>query len=65
MHKKLQKGVNGCLQQRLYMYYMSDDLLLETYNKALEFNLSYDFIVLLLAEIERRSLQVKEAVLTP
>ncbi|WP_345789039.1 sporulation histidine kinase inhibitor Sda [Salsuginibacillus halophilus] len=44
---------------------MSDDLLLETYNKALEFNLSYDFIVLLLAEIERRSLQVKEAVLTP
>ncbi|MCL1630446.1 sporulation histidine kinase inhibitor Sda [Sporolactobacillus sp. CPB3-1] len=36
---------------------LSDDLLIESYTKAKEFHLSEDFIKLIEAEINRRSLE--------
>ncbi|HHY72934.1 MAG TPA: sporulation histidine kinase inhibitor Sda [Bacillus bacterium] len=38
---------------------LSDDLLLESFYKAIELNLSPDFIHLIEKEIERRSLNIK------
>lgn len=38
---------------------LSDDLLIETYYKAIELKLSNDFIMLIKEEIERRSLLEK------
>lgn len=45
-------------QQRA-MRYLSDALLLETYEKARELKLSEDFINLIQQEIERRSIKDK------
>ncbi|WP_394233037.1 sporulation histidine kinase inhibitor Sda [Niallia oryzisoli] len=39
------------------MFKLSDELLLESYRKAIELNLSPDFIRLIEAEIHRRSLK--------
>lgn len=39
------------------MKYLSDELLIETYHKAIELNLSEDFIYLIQEEIERRSIE--------
>ncbi|RYG74762.1 sporulation histidine kinase inhibitor Sda [Lentibacillus lipolyticus] len=41
------------------MEYLSDELLLESYHKANELNLSPDFIYLIEKEISRRSLMYK------
>lgn len=41
------------------MEHLSDELLLESYRKANELNLSPDFIYLIKQEIERRSLTQK------
>ncbi|WP_088102553.1 sporulation histidine kinase inhibitor Sda [Halalkalibacter urbisdiaboli] len=38
---------------------LSDDLLIETYYKAVELNLNHDFIELIRVEINRRSLTDK------
>ncbi|WP_071395843.1 sporulation histidine kinase inhibitor Sda [Bacillus tuaregi] len=40
------------------MFKLSDELLLESYHKAIELNLSPDFIRLIEAEIHRRSLNI-------
>ncbi|WAA11531.1 sporulation histidine kinase inhibitor Sda [Fervidibacillus halotolerans] len=41
------------------MKHLSDDLLIESYFKAIKFNLSQDFIRMIEKEIHRRSLNVK------
>ncbi|KAA9026383.1 sporulation histidine kinase inhibitor Sda [Niallia endozanthoxylica] len=41
------------------MFKLSNELLLESYRKAIELNLSPDFIRLIEAEIHRRSLNYK------
>ncbi|UTR13007.1 sporulation histidine kinase inhibitor Sda [Evansella sp. LMS18] len=41
------------------MRYLSDDLLVETYNKARDLKLSEDFILLIHEEMKRRSLADK------
>jgi developmental checkpoint coupling sporulation initiation to replication initiation len=41
------------------MYKLSDELLIESYHKAIELDLSPDFIRLIEAEIHRRSLSIK------
>lgn len=41
------------------MEHLSDKLLLESYHKAKELNLSNDFLLLIVAEISRRSLSEK------
>ncbi|WAA10346.1 sporulation histidine kinase inhibitor Sda [Fervidibacillus albus] len=41
------------------MKLLSDDLLIESYYKAIKFNLSPEFIRLIEKEIHRRSLDVK------
>ncbi|WP_428909199.1 sporulation histidine kinase inhibitor Sda [Niallia sp. Krafla_26] len=41
------------------MYKLSDELLIESYHKAIKLNLSPDFIRLIEAEIHRRSLTHK------
>lgn len=46
------------------MYKLSDELLIESYYKAIELDLSPDFIRLIEAEIHRRSLSVKMKVST-
>ncbi len=38
------------------MYNLSDELLIETYHKAVELELGQDFIDLIVAELSRRSL---------
>ena len=45
------------------MQNLSDDLLIETYYKARELNLSDDFLFLILQEIKRRPIQGKKIVL--
>ncbi|WP_041808740.1 sporulation histidine kinase inhibitor Sda [Evansella cellulosilytica] len=44
------------------MRYLSDDLLMETYRKARELQLSEDFITLIRQEIERRSRKDKQSI---
>jgi developmental checkpoint coupling sporulation initiation to replication initiation len=44
------------------MYKLSDELLIESYHKALKLDLSQDFIRLIEAEIHRRSLSTKNKV---
>lgn len=41
---------------------LTDELLLDSYQKAIELNLERDFIALLLAEIHKRNLEMKTAV---
>ncbi|WP_338470325.1 sporulation histidine kinase inhibitor Sda [Niallia sp. XMNu-256] len=41
------------------MYKLSDELLIQSYHKAIQLNLSPDFIRLIEAEIHRRSLSHK------
>ncbi len=46
----------GELRKQVKMKSLSDDLLVETYYKAIELQLSTEFITLIREEIERRSL---------
>lgn len=48
--------VNPVKNDRIVMRNLSDDLLIETYFKAVSLNLNEDFIYLIRLEIERRSL---------
>ncbi|UCZ55260.1 sporulation histidine kinase inhibitor Sda [Bacillus shivajii] len=43
------------------MKLLSDDLLIETYHKARELNLSEDFLSLIQEELERRSMKEKQS----
>jgi len=47
------------LRRALFMEHLSDQLLLESYNKANELNLSPDFLLLIEDEIDRRHLTHK------
>jgi developmental checkpoint coupling sporulation initiation to replication initiation len=46
------------------VYKLSDELLIESYHKAIKLDLSPDFIALIEAEIHRRSLSTKIKVTT-
>ncbi|MCD8511103.1 MAG: sporulation histidine kinase inhibitor Sda [Bacillus sp. (in: Bacteria)] len=46
------------------MRYLSDALLLETYEKARELKLSEDFIHLIVQEMERRSMMDKRSLMS-
>lgn len=48
--------MNPVKNDRIVMRNLSDDLLIETYFKAVSLNLNEDFIYLIRLEIERRSL---------
>lgn len=52
----------GKMEVNSDMFKLSDELLIESYHKAIELNLSPDFIRLIEAEIHRRSLNSRTKV---
>lgn len=56
MNKKKNKNLEVTAVTQNTMKSLSDDLLVETYYKAIELQLSSDFIILIKEEIEKRSL---------
>lgn len=55
---KLSFNIKGNTREN--MRHMTDELLLDTYKKALKFNLGIDFIKLIEKELEKRNLKLEK-----
>lgn len=57
----MKQGGEAAMRRPNGMRQLSDDLLIETYEKARELNLSDDFLSLIQQELERRSMKDKHS----